>query len=81
MRPPRQITTASFWPILNARSAWQGARLQTTIDPGQTVEGTIVSAFRMSKADWDARKDLNLTFAFSYQPNLVLAPKTAVIEQ
>ncbi|MGP8269580.1 MAG: hypothetical protein ACLQLH_05895 [Terracidiphilus sp.] len=55
--------------------------LQSTIDPGQTVEGTIVSAFRMSKADWDAGKDLNVTFTFSYQPSLVLAPKTAVIEQ
>jgi hypothetical protein len=55
--------------------------LQSTIDPGQTVEGTIVSAFRMSKADWDAGKNLNVTFAFSYQPSLVLAPKTAVIEQ
>ena len=55
--------------------------LQTTIDPGQTVEGPIVSAFKMSKADWDAGKDLNVTFAFSYQPSLVLAPKTAVIEQ
>jgi hypothetical protein len=55
--------------------------LQSAIDPGQTVEGTIVSAFRMSKADWDAGKDLNVTFAFSYQPNLVLAPKTPVIEQ
>jgi hypothetical protein len=55
--------------------------LQSTIDPGQTVEGTIVSAFRMSKAEWDAGKDLNVTFAFSYQPSVVLAPKTAVIEQ
>ena len=55
--------------------------LQSAIDPGQTVEGTIVSAFRMSKAEWDAGKDLNLTFSFSYQPSLVLAPKTAVIEQ
>jgi hypothetical protein len=55
--------------------------LQTTIDPGQTVEGTIVSAFRMSKGQWDAGKDLNVTFNFSYQPSLVLAPKTAVIEQ
>ncbi len=50
--------------------------LQSTIDPGQTVEGTIVSAFRMSKAEWDAGKNLNVTFAFSYQPSLVLAPNT-----
>jgi hypothetical protein len=55
--------------------------LQTTIDPGQTVEGTIVSAFKLTKQEWDARKDLNFTFAFSYQPSLVLAPHAAVIEQ
>jgi hypothetical protein len=59
----------------------KGLSLQSTIDPGQTVEGTIVSAFRMSKADWDAGKDRDVTFSFSYQPNLVLAPKTAIIEQ
>ena len=59
----------------------KGLSLQTTIDPGQTVEGTIVSTFRLSKEQWDARKDLSFTFAFSYQPSLVLAPKTAVIEQ
>ena len=45
------------------------------------VEGTIVSAFRSQKQEWDARKDLNFTFAFSYQPSLVLAPHTAIIEQ
>ncbi len=35
----------------------------------------------MTKQQWDARKDLNFTFAFRYQPSLVLAPHTAVIEQ
>ncbi len=55
--------------------------LQATIDPGQTVEGTIVSAFKLTKEEWDARKDLNFTFAFSYQPSVVLAPHTAIIEQ
>lgn len=55
--------------------------LETTLDPGQTVEGDIVSSFRVSKQQWDARKDLNFTFAFRYQPNLVLKPKVAVIEQ
>lgn len=54
---------------------------ETTIDPGQTLEGTIVSAFRLSKQQWDARKDLNFTLAFQYQPSLVLAPHAAVIEQ
>jgi hypothetical protein len=55
--------------------------LQATIDPGQTVEGTIVAAFRMDKQQWDAHKNLDFTFAFSYQPSLVLAPRGAVIER
>jgi hypothetical protein len=55
---------------------------ETTIDPGQTVEGAIVSTFRVSRQEWDARKDLNFTFEFRYQPNLVLTPPlTAIIEQ
>jgi hypothetical protein len=56
--------------------------METTIDPGQTVEGSIVSAFRLNKQEWDARKNLNFTFAFRYQQSLVLAPPPgAVIEQ
>lgn len=59
----------------------KGLPLQTTIDPGQTVEGTIVSTFRLSKDQWDARKDLSFTFAFAYQPSVTLAPRAAIIEQ
>jgi hypothetical protein len=55
--------------------------LDATLDPGQTVEGTFVSAFRMTKQEWDARKKLDYTFSFRYQPNLVLAPQVAIIEQ
>jgi hypothetical protein len=55
--------------------------LDTTLDPGQTVEGTFVSAFRMTKQEWDARKKLDYTFTFRYQPNLVLAPQVAITEQ
>ncbi|MGD0891062.1 MAG: hypothetical protein ABR923_05970 [Terracidiphilus sp.] len=55
--------------------------LDATIDPGQTVEGTVVSSFRMSKQQWDARKALNFTFGIRYQPNLVLAPHNAVTDQ
>lgn len=54
---------------------------ELTLDPGQTQEGNIVSAFRMTKEQWDARKDLNFTFGLRYQPSLVLAPHTAVIEK
>lgn len=55
--------------------------LQTEIDPGQTVEGSFVSAFKMTKQQWDARKNLDFTFSFRYQPDLVLSPKVAVTEQ
>jgi hypothetical protein len=55
--------------------------LDTTLDPGQTVEGSVVSAFKLTKQEWDLRKDLNFTFAFRYQPNLVLEPHLAVIDR
>jgi hypothetical protein len=55
--------------------------LDATIEAGQTQEGDIVSSFRVTKQQWDARKDLNYSFGFRYQPSLALAPKTAVIEQ
>jgi hypothetical protein len=55
--------------------------LDTTIEPGETVEGTVVSAFKLTKEQWDARKDLSFTFSFRYQPSLVLAPHLAVIDQ
>jgi hypothetical protein len=57
----------------------KGLPLMMTIEPDQTVEGTIVSAFRMNKQQWDAGKDLNFTFAFQYQPSMTLAPHTEVI--
>jgi hypothetical protein len=59
----------------------KGLPLQITLDPGQTVEGTIVSAFRLGKQEWDARKNLDFSFAFNYQPSLVLAPHTTVTDQ
>jgi hypothetical protein len=55
--------------------------LYTTIEAGQTVEGTVVSAFRMTRQQFDARKDLSFTFGFRYQPSLVLTPRVSVIEQ
>ena len=55
--------------------------LNLTLEPGQTVDGTFVSSFQMSKQEWDARNDLNFSFTFRYQPGLKLAPHTAVIEQ
>ena len=56
--------------------------LDTEIDPGQTVEGTFVASFKdLTKQQWDARKKLDYTFTFHYQPNLVLTPHVPVTEQ
>ena len=35
----------------------------------------------MTKQQWDARKKLDYTFSFRYQPNLVLTPQLPVIDQ
>ena len=59
----------------------KGLSLNATIDPGQTVEGTIVSAFHLTKQQWDARKDLSFTFAFQYKPSLTLTPQAAVTDR
>ena len=55
--------------------------LNLTLDPGQSADGTFVSSFRLTKQQWDARKNLSFSFSFRYQPSLVLTPKTNVIEQ
>jgi hypothetical protein len=67
-----------------------------TIAPRQSVDGNIFWVVRLNKQQWDARKDwaadsnhhdpgskygLNFTFSIQYQPSLVLAPQTAIIEQ
>jgi len=58
-----------------------GLPINLTLEPGQSVDGTFVSSFRLTKEQWDARKKLDFTFAFRYQPRLVLTPKITVIEQ
>ena len=62
---------------------WRAAALspETTILPGQTVEGTFVSSFRLTKQQWDARKTLDFTFGFRYLPSLTLKPQNAVTER
>lgn len=55
--------------------------LDTEIDSGQTVEGTFVSAFRLTKQQWDAGKQLNYTFSFRYQPNIEVTPHVPVTVQ
>jgi hypothetical protein len=55
--------------------------LDTTIEAGETVEGSVVSAFKLTKDQWDAHKDLSFTFGFRFQPSLVLTPQVTVSEQ
>lgn len=55
--------------------------LDTTIDPGQTVVGTVVSAFKMTQQEWDARKKLDYTFAFKYQAPLTVTPNVTITER
>jgi hypothetical protein len=54
--------------------------IEQTLQPGQTVEGDILTALRLTKPEWDARKGLNFTFGFRYQPFLTLTP-TAVTDR
>ena len=44
--------------------------LELTLEPGQSVEGDILASFRLTKEEWDARKGLDFTFGFRYQPLL-----------
>jgi hypothetical protein len=54
--------------------------IEQTLQPGQTVEGDILAAVRLTKPEWDARKGLDFTFGFRYQPILKLIP-TAVTDR
>jgi hypothetical protein len=58
-----------------------GLPLSLTLDPGASVDGTFVSSFRLTRQQWDARKSLDFSFSFRYQPTLVLTPQAAVIER
>jgi hypothetical protein len=60
---------------------WRATPLNTeaTIQPGQTIEGTFVTSFKMSKADWDARKGLDFTLGFQYQPPMTLSPAAPIV--
>lgn len=62
---------------------WQSSALNTEVElaPGQTLEGTFATSFTMTKADWEARKGLDFTLNFRYQPPLNLTPAGPVAER
>jgi hypothetical protein len=51
------------------------------IQPGQVDEGMIVSAFRVTKEQWAARKNLNFTVQLKYHPDLTITPAGPITEQ
>ena len=62
---------------------WHNTPLSSelTLEPGQTAEGTFVSSFRMTKEQWDARKALDFSFAFRYQPEVKVTATGTVIDR
>ena len=62
---------------------WFSQPLDTelNLEPGQAVDGTFVSSFRMAKEQWDARKALDYTFGFRYQPEVKVEATGAVIDR
>jgi hypothetical protein len=52
----------------------------TVIQPGQTIDGMIISSFHVSKEQWAAHKDLSFTAQFKYHPDLVLTSAGPVTE-
>jgi hypothetical protein len=54
---------------------------EATIPAGEWIEGDFVSSFRMTKAEWDARKGLDYNVSFRYQPDLKLAPAGPISSQ
>jgi hypothetical protein len=55
-------------------AALQGKPLPTdmTIQPGQSLEGDIVAAFRLTQEQWNANKGINYAVSLQYQPDLIL---------
>jgi hypothetical protein len=64
-------------------AALHGKPLATeqTVEGGQTVEGDVLASFRLTKQEWDARKGLDFTFGFRYQPVLKVTPASPAIDQ
>lgn len=62
---------------------WHNTPLKTeiTIEPGQTVEGTFVTPFRITKEQWEARKSLDYAFGFRYQSAVKVVASGSVTDR
>jgi len=52
----------------------------TVIAPGQVLDGMLISAFHVSKEQWEGHKDLTVTIGLRYHPDLILTPKAPPTE-
>jgi hypothetical protein len=52
-----------------------------TIPPGQTVEGDVVAAFRLTQEQWNANKGINYGVSLQYQPDLILPAPSSISTQ
>jgi hypothetical protein len=59
----------------------KGQAIDTYIEPGQTVDGTFVSIFNMTKEQWDANKGLDFTVGLRFHPSLKLTSQVPVTER
>ena len=66
------------YPQLASVVSGQPLNIGATLDPGQSISGILFYSFSMSEQEFKARKDLNFSFAFKYQPTLVLTPTQPV---
>jgi hypothetical protein len=48
---------------------------ETVVAPGEVLDGMTISSFHVTKAQWAAHKDLNISILWKYHPDLVLVPK------
>ena len=62
-----------FMPDLNPLHG-KSLPLETTLSPGQAIEGDVIMSFRMTQAEWDSRKSLDFTVAIPYQETVKILP-------
>lgn len=52
--------------------------MEATLQPGQTLEGDAIMSFRLTRAEWDARRSLDFTIAIPYQETVKITPTSPV---
>ena len=64
-----------------ARYKTRGLTRDAIIQPGETLDGMIVSSFHVGKDQWTARQNMNFTIEFKLHPDLTLTPSGPITEK